>query len=1065
MKKSKLLHCDCLWHSKPPMIAHKSPLALRCIAFMLSMGLVLTSQARAPEKGTARSSLSVNISGRVSDEATGQPLPGVNILVKGKTTGTAADAEGKYSITVADLHATLVFSFTGYVTQEIRIGDKRVIDVAMSSKPGSLNEAVVVGYGTQKKASVTGALAYMKAEDVQSIPVGDLSNALAGRMSGVFVNQASGVPGYDATVRVRSVNTWKTTGNDPLYVIDGVISNKQNFDAMDYSEVDNITVLKDASSGAVYGARAANGVILVTTKTGKTGKTRFTYGYSYTSDKPSKLPQYVGARDMVKLENYMRTSVGLPVAYDPQEAAYFNDNDPALAWHTLTTQDPVFSKHALTVSGGSEKVRYFISGSYLDQTAAVKNVDFKKYNVRTNLNVDLTRDLSGFINMEYNQGANERFSYWNDGVGFSIDPDLGSIWGRTLYYLPNAKPMTSDGKLINPGWIGNLVGFINQGGTENQVQRNYNMLFGLTYKVPFIKGLSFSGKISPTYTNVTLHQLDKKVTIYDVVKKGSNQAIYTDSVIGSEQSAYPSKEKYAQSQTITTNYQLDLSANYTRQIGKHSFDGLFVYEQSEGKYDYFFGARENFPLVQTDQFWATSSARTDSYVDGNQTENGRSSYIGRLAYNYDEKYFLNFTTRVDGSMLFGPGHRWGTFPSISGGWMISKEDFFKVRFIDYLKLRGSLGITGNDAVGGWKWQESYSVSGNYLFGTTPHPLLQYDGIINPDLTWEKTRALNIGIDAHLLKGVLFTAEYYRGHNYDILDARTISLPLSFGGVLPPVNYGIVNTNGYELELGYTGNWGAVTYGIKGNFAYAGNKVVLKDAAQNSLAVDNPNGRSTDYVSMLVCNGMFRTQKDLDALPSGYTIYGVAPTLGALSFQDVNGPGGVADGRIDDYDRQVIKGKHYQNPYTYGLNLNAKWKGFTATVFLQGIAGISKLYDDGFNRRFFDGARPPSFWLDSWSPENVNAAYPKPVPWDYTRDNVPSTFWLKNSSYLRLQNVSVAYSLPQSICRKLSLSNVNIVLSGTNLLTFTGFDYYDPAGADMNSYPTMRSLTVGANVAF
>ncbi|KAA9034381.1 TonB-dependent receptor [Ginsengibacter hankyongi] len=1065
MKKSKLLPWNCLWLFKPTMSFRKLHLPAKIMALVLFWGSALPAYSRPSHKLFRYDLQQIVISGKVTDESTGQPLAGVNIMYKGTSTGTVADKDGKYSIEVSGRNATLVFTFTGYVTQEIKVGGKTSIDVALVVKPGALNEVVVVGYGTQKKSSVTGALTSIKAEDVQDIPVGDLSNALAGRMSGVFVNQASGVPGYDASIRVRSVNTWKSTGNNPLYVIDGVISDKQAFDAMDFSEVDNITVLKDAASGAIYGARAANGVILVTTKTGKIGKFQLSYNYSYTGDKPSKIPQYVGAKDMVKLENYMRTGVGLPVAYDPQEVAYFDKNDPALAWHSLTARNPTLNRHTLTASGGTEKVKYFISGSYFDQTAAVENVDFKRYNIRSNLTVNFTKNFSGFVNMQYSHGFNERFSYWNGGVGFSIDPDLGSIWGRTLYYLPNAKPETADGKFINPGWIGNLVGFIEQGGTESQNQNNVDMLVGLTYKVPFVDGLSLSGKVSPTYLATTVHQLDKKVTIYDVAKQGSNGAIYTDSIIGSQKSAYPSKEKYAESQEITTNYQLDFSANYAKKFRKHSFDALALYEQSEGKYDYFYGARENFPLVQTGQFWATSSSRTDSYVDGNQSENGRASYVGRILYNYDEKYFLNVTTRVDGSMLFAPGHRWGTFPSVSGGWVASNENFFKVKYIDYLKLRGSWGLTGNDAVGGWKWQESYSVNGDYLFGTTPQPRLQYDGIINPDLTWEKTREFNFGIDSRLFKNILFTAEYYKGHNYDILDTRTVSLPSSFGGALPPENYGIVDTHGYELELGYNGNLGKVSYGVKGNFAYATNKVVLKDVAQNALSVDNPNGRSTDYVSMLVSTGIIRNQKALDALPSGYTIYGIKPTLGALNFQDVSGPGGVPDGRIDDYDRQVIKGKHYRNPYTFGLNLNARWNGFGANIFVQGITGISKLYDDGYGRRFFDGARPPSFWLNSWSENNPNAAYPKPVPWDYTRDNVPSTFWLKNSSYLRLQYVNLTYSLPRSICDKIKISNVTFILSGTNLFTITKFNYYDPAAADMNSYPTMRSLTMGANVVF
>ncbi len=1022
--------------------------------------IVLFSTKTVAEQQPAR-----RITGRITD-STGAALPGVSVVVKGTTTGVITDANGNYALNVPATAETLVFSFVGMRTQEITIGNQAEISVVLSEETIGLEEVVAIGYGTQKKSSVTGAISSVKSEDVRYIPVPALSNSLAGRLSGVYVTQASGAPGYAASIRIRSINTWKSTGLDPLYVIDGVVSDKRAFDALDYSAVDNITVLKDAASGAIYGARSANGVILVTTRTGKVGKFQLNYNYSYSFDKPSKIPSYVAAKDMVRLMNYARSSEGLPPAYDAQEVEFFNSNDPARAWYTDAYRDPVLQKHALTASGGSEKVQYFLAGSYFDQTAFIKNADYKKYNFRSNINVDFTKNLRGTFDVAYSQGTKTRFVMQEDNVGFDASPTFGMLWGRLLYYLPTVPPRTKDGKFIDPGWIGNMLAFIEEGGTNTRVERNIDMLIDLTYKIPFVEGLSVSARYSPKYVAMTMKQYELKTTLYQVKKLGTNGAIYTDEITGTIKSAYPNKERLARIQEATNSYQLNFSANYARKFDRHNVDAVFVYEQSEGNYDYFYGVREGFPLIQKDQFWATSSARADSYVDGNESEFGRASFIGRVAYNFDEKYFINATARRDGSMLFAPGKRWGTFPSVSVGWLLSKEDFFQASFINDLKLRASWGLAGNDAVGGWKWSESFAVAGDYLLGTAAQPRVRYSGIVNPNLTWEKTRELNVGIDARFLEHFNFSAEYYKRHNYDILDSRIASLPNSFGGTMPPENYGVVDANGVELELGYTGRSGDFTYQVKGNFGYSTNEVITRDVAQNVRALDNPNGKSTDYIRALVATDIIRTQADLDKLPAGYTIFGLAPKLGMINFEDVSGvTDGLADGKIDNYDRQIISGAHSMAPTMLGLNLNANWKGFGIDVFFQGVLGVKKFYNDGYGRRFFDGARPPTFWLDSWSPDNPNAAYPKPTTWDRTMDHLESTFWLKNSNYVRLQNLNLTYSLPKTVTNKINISDVTFILSGTNLFTLTKFDYYDPSVSEMRSYPTMKTYTLGVNVTF
>jgi TonB-linked SusC/RagA family outer membrane protein len=1000
------------------------------------------------------------VSGTVKDN-NGKSISGATVQIKSTTVGVTTDAEGRFSLSVPD-NATLQVSHVGYETVEIVVGTQSTIDVVLDESAELLEELVVVGYGTQKKTSITGAIASLQTEKIENIPVANVSNALAGRMSGLFVNQVSGAPGYAAAIRIRSINTWKGSGNDPLYVIDGIILDKRSFDILDYTEIENISVLKDAASASIYGARAANGVILVTTKTGKEGKFKLNYSYSYSFDQHLKLLEFGSAADMVRLNNYYRTVAGNEPLFDAEEVAYFNQNDPGKMWFDMAYRDPTMQKHALNASGGSEKIKYFIGGTFFDQTAFIKNAGYKKFNVRSNVDVNFTDELSGSFKLAYNEGSRKHYAFQEDQDGLNISETFGTVWARLRYYLTAMPPVTSDGKFINPGWIGNPLAFIEEGGSNTRRDRNIDVNFGLTYKIPFIKGLSVSGNYSRNYSNATIKHYEVKPTLYNVVRKGSNGWIYTDEIINSQQSSFPNKERLAKASETSNDYQLNFSANYTGSFNKHNIDAVLVYEKSEGDYDYFEGTRENFPLVQKDQFWATSSDRADSYVNGNESEYGRASYIGRVSYNYAEKYFLTVAARYDGSMRFGPDYRWGLFPSIQAGWIVSEENFFNTDVINFLKLRTSLGLTGNDAVGGWAWSESYSNVGSYLFSSL-EPRVRYGGIVNRVLTWEKTRDWNIGFDSRFLGGYFLNLEYYNRHNYDILDSRIASLPRSFGGSMPPENYGIVDAHGLELELGYRGRAGEVNYGIQGNFSYATNIVKLRDVAENVRDADNPNGRSTDYIKMLVCTGIIRTQADLDALPDGYTIYGRKPALGVLNFEDVSGLNGVPDGKIDDYDIQFLDGKHSVAPYTFGLNLNADWKGFGIDVLFQGVLGVSKLYNDGFGRSFFDRSRPPAFWNDSWTPDNVNAKYPQVAP--NTSNSNASTFWLENGNYLRLQQLSLKYSLPKSLVKKVRLSDVTLLLSGTNLFTLTNFEYYDPASVDMWTYPTMKTYTLGINVSF
>jgi TonB-linked SusC/RagA family outer membrane protein len=635
-------------------------------------------------------------------------------------------------------------------------------------------------------------------------------------------------------------------------------------------------------------------------------------------------------------------------------------------------------------------------------------------------------------------------------------------------YDPLTPAYTSDGKLVNTLYLrGNTIGHLKEGGVTTQHDYNIDLLMGLTYKVPFVDGLSVSTKYSINPNITSVKRQDKKHTVYNVVRKGSHGLIFTDEVISSELSGYPATEKLEYSYNIGRSYQLNLMANYNKSFGKHGLDAVFVYERSEGDNVYTLAQRFDYPLLRRDQIWATGSSRLQGAVDGNESQNGRSSYIGRAVYNYGEKYFVNLTARYDGSMLFAPGYRWGFFPSVSASWALSKEDFFNVDFIDFLKIRSAFGNSGNDAVGGWAWSESFSNVGSYLLSSL-QPMVRYGGIANKVLTWEKTREWNIGFDSKFLKGCMLNMDYYFKHNYDILDTRIVSLPISFGGSMPPENYGIVDAHGIEVELGYTGKIGKVNFGVMGNFAYSTNEVKLRDVAQNVRKVDNPNGRPTDYIKTYVATGILRTQADLDALPAGYTINGLKPRLGMLNYQDVSGPTeGVPDGIISSFDSQVLEGKHSNPPYMFGLNINADWKGLGIDLFFQGAAGVWKTRSD---RAFAEATfiRNYKYFEDMWTPENPNAAYPMGVgTGTYSATSwIGSDFWIENGSYLRLQQLNLRYSLPKNITKKLRLpDDITFNLSGTNLFTITGFHAYDVTSIRPETYPIVSSYTMGINVTF
>lgn len=1002
----------------------------------------------------------IQVNGRVVDEY-GQPLPGASIAIKGKNTSVLSNENGEYSIT-ADSRDRLVFSFIGYESVEVAINNRTSVDVKLVVAIQDLDEAVVVGYGSRKRALVSGSVTSVKAAEIAERPASNLSNLLAGKLTGVSVNQSTGTPGISSEVRVRSANSWNSSSS--LYVIDGVVRDKGAFDALDPNEVDDITVLKDGASVAIYGSRAANGVILITTKRGRSGKTRIQYTGTYSADEPTKIPEVMGIYETALMANTVFT--------ESQPWGYFSPEDLAHAktinggygydWYDIGYQTPYTNRHALSISGGSEKIQYYLGGSYFNESGYLPNVKYDRYNIRANITAEIATGLTANVNLATEYGNRQRFNFTYD-YGSN---DLNNLWGKLLYY--NAlTPFSIDGNPVNPGWLGNPIEMMRNGGYWRNSDQRIDALLSLEYEIPGVKGLAARVSFSKNTLNSYTKSYAKKQLLYNYKTTGPTGKIYTDELLGTVLSGDPGTEYLSNSWGRERPYQLNGQLSYKRDFGKHHIDALAVYEQFENNFNSFAGTRHNFPVINTDQFFATSSNNADWSLSGGEIQDARISYLGRIGYDFDEKYILTASLRRDGSVKFAPNQRWGWFPAVSAAWRLSEEDFFlRSGLSDRLnefKLRASYGLVGNDAIGGWAWQERYNASGGFFFGSAFQQGIAYSGTPSLNLSWEKSRSYDFGFDARLFDNFVLNMGYWFRNTFDILGVRVLAIPSTVGASMPAENYGKVNSNGLEIELAYLGQIGAdARFRIKGNFAYATNKVIFRDVAQNTQEVDNPNGKSTSYMVGYVATDIIRTQTELDKLPAGYTIMGYAPTLGMLNYQDLSGPGGSPDGKIDSYDRAVISSYTGGSaPYTYGLTLNGEWKGLSVEIFFQGSAGFKKMYNDGYNRNSLNGGnRSWAIWSDYWTPDNTDARMPKPADWDASPDRNGSTFWTWDGSFVRLKYVNLAYSLPASLIGKAGLEQARLFVAGSNLLTFSKFKWYDPEIGSAMSYPNVKTLIVG-----
>lgn len=1027
------------------------------------------------------------VSGVVTDDK-GEVLPGVNVIIKGTTQGTVTDVKGQFGIDVQSNDAVLILSFVGYEKKEVLVGNETNLTITLQASVNAMDELVVIGYGTQTKASLTSAVSTVNAREMTNIPASNLSNILAGRASGVYVQSATGVPGQSSTVRIRSASSWNAA--PPLFVIDGVIRDQSAFDALDPNQIESLSILKDASSTAIYGSRASNGVLLVTTKIGKSGKTQVQLTSAVVvNSRPAKQFQYMPLLKSVDIINNMYAPQVKFNDYDKQWIA--KNNPDGKIYLNEVYQNPFSQKHSLNISGGSDDVTYFIAGNYYDEKGFLPNVKSNRYDIRGKVLAKLNKDLSVGLNLDFNNFG-RRTIY---GAIVS-SPDMSGFYEKLFYLGGGTAPAYIDGKPVDPSWLGgNPIEVMRNGGYAKSNNQQIDALLTAEYKVPFVKGLTFKMLYSNNTVNSFTKTFAQKHTLYKFKADPNSVAgVLTNEVTGTVDSGSPAVSFVDNSNGKTTSYQLNGMITYDKQFGEHSINVLAGYEQAEGFKTYSSIYKQNFPYYTTDQFAFTSPAAGDTKATGYEMNlPSRMSYIGRLNYDFAGKYLASFSVREDGSSNFAPSKRWGLFPSASGAWVISRESFFEKldgkSIVDLLKLRLSYGTTGNDPSFNYLWKELYNAStASFAVGDPVgnSSILAYNGISNPNYTWETSKAFNLGVDFSFLRHWNFTAEYWTKNTYNILGKRLLNLPIEFGANYPPENYGKMKAKGFEIELSYKRAklFKGLEMNVSANLGLATTKVVRIDAPSNSLAAEDPNGKALNAMVGYRATGIIRNQKDVDALPASYTIFGAKPELGMMNFQDVSGPGGKPDGIIDNYDKVVIA--QYGNtgntatsynsnntfgsnnaPISFGLNLNFTYKGLALSMLWGGLGGYKILYNDPWGRSF-PGLVAPTYYENAWTPENPNGTAPKIFRSGDARENgykVASTYNVYDATFVRLKNLQLSYDLKSIIKGKTAVKSASIFVGATNLLTFTKFKYYDPETFSGSSYPVMRTVNMGINFQF
>lgn len=1012
------------------------------------------------------------VKGTVADASSGEPLIGVSVRVDGTTTGAITDANGKFSIETT-ANAVLVFSFLGYNSEKITVvAGQTTLDVKLVADIQKLEEVVVVGYGTQKRTTITGSVSAVKGDVVAKIPVANISNALSGQMTGVQTRQNGGKPGSDnSDIHIRGIGT---TGNsNPLVVVNGVVRNDIN--QVDPSTIESVSILKDAAAVAPYGIGGANGVILITTKSGAAGASSITYNTYYGWQSPTYYPNLLNAVDYMTLMNEatLNNNANAVLPYDASvisNYASLHASDPD-KYADSRTKDLVhltvpMVKHDLQISGGNEKTKYYSSINYYKQDGVFDKVNYRRYSYNLNFDSKITKTT------KFNGTIIGTYELTNDLDDAS---SANQIFRGSYKYIPTMPLVYSNGL---PGlYAGNApISVLNSNGYHRDKVYNAMSSASIEQEIPFIKGLSIKGVFSYDarfqYTK-GYHEPFK----YWNIDLNANPRTFTPAFSGQEVGA-PTYIYLTQNDQRWDTYTYQAYLNYNNTFGKHNVTGLLVAEKRNGEYNQLTARRNNFGL-NIDEMSMGSSNKTDFDNGGKSDVNAQVGYVYRFGWTYNNKYMLEAAGRYDGSYYFDRGSRWAFFPSFSAGWRISEEQFMKpLEWISNLKLRGSWGKSGMLAGSAYQYLFGYTLMGNsYAFGTgnmVQGAYVDYEN--NPTITWEKSTKLNFALEASLWKDLLtIEMEAFYERRGNMLLNPIITLPVEYGLKMSQTNEGVMTNQGFELTLGSRKQFqNGLMISFNGNMSIATNKLVK--TFETPATYNNKNRRRTNrpFNTMFgyQAAGLFSTADDKNGdgvinAADGYNVtqFGILHP-GQIKYVDQNG-----DGKIDSNDETVI-GKPNNYPLmAFGGTFQVSWKGFDFSAFFQGAAMTSYNTYNFQTMPFLNNNSNADYeyFNNRWTPNNQDAKYPRAYPAPTNNENQTSSFWVKNASYVRLKNVQLGYSLPKSVIQKIKFKNVRVYIAGQNLLTISGLKFIDPETSytttDGTAYPSMKSVSIGANVTF
>ena len=995
----------------------------------------------------------INVTGKLTDSETKEPMPGVNVQVKGTTIGAISDINGNYAVTVPGRDAILVFSFIGYLPAEVPVAGRAVVDLAMVSDVQALEEVVVVGYGVQKKTSMTASVATMDGKGIASIPVSNIGNTLGGRISGLITKQASGDPGRDESniyIRGRS----STGSSQPLTIVDGV---PRDFKQLDPNTIESFSVLKDAAAVAAYGVAGANGVILVTTKKGITGAPQLTYNASFGVQNPTVLPNTVNGYQYASLQNAAADAAGRVRPYSDETLQHFLAGDdpdryPDPNYRDMINRNNPITKHNIEIRGGTETVRYYGSLGYQYQEGMWKDNDTRanRFNFSLNLDADVTKTTK--INFNFNGRKQDRAYPYTEYSRF---------WEILLYtHTEHEGPMWFSNGMPGAAFT-TLLGA--EGYDKTDAMNLYSQI-SIDQEIPFIKGLKARALVSydPSYSINKIWNTPRSKAAIDVSQ--------TPYVITQP----PPPQKNSLTMDLNKGHQMTYQAGltYDKAIGKSNFSFLTLMEAKTNTSLSMGIDKRNYDL-SIDEIDMGSANLADQTTRGSSGERKQIGFLYRLIYDYDGKYLFETSARYDGNFYFAPGKRFGFFPAVSAGWRISEESFMQsLSWLNNLKIRASYGEVGALAGSAFQYLSTYAV---YSPATTLGGLA-VQGInerseSNPEITWERARKSDLGFDIGLFKGLVnLEVDYFYEKRSNMLVSPDVVVPSEYGIGLSQVNAAIMSNQGVDMMLQVNKSMSSdLDISFNANFTFARNKLI--QIFETSSTFNNPNrkrtGRSYNTQFGLKAIGYFG---ESDFNDDGSLKEGI-PTQpweklqpGDIRYADMNG-----DGKIDESNDQTEIGKPESVPeIIYGFGPDVRYKDFTLSLLFQGVSNTDMYLTGDEIWPFYNGMTAYVQNFDYWSPDNRNARFPRITSTRTTNNSQTSSWWIESGAYLRLKTIMLAYDLPSRVATRLKMHSARITLSGENLFTITKLENWDPetgSNRGENVYPMQKVIAVGLNIGF